>query len=99
MQALPAYAASMWTHNPYSLATSQSGPIGSTAVDEVVPTVGHKKSGTSPDSRSLTIAAVSDSGDSPKLVFLDVATARKLDGLIPAICAAFWSAQWVWSEP
>ena len=85
----------MWTHMLYCFATSDSGPSGSTATVEVVPTVATRKKGIKPFLISASIADFSDSGLSEKEWDFDVLIVLKFVGEIPAILADLKNEQWV----
>ena len=58
----PAYEASTWSQVACRAQISPMGPSGSTAVDDVVPTVATTQAGRTPAARSASIAAASASG-------------------------------------
>lgn len=85
----------MWTHILYCFATSDSGPSGSTATVDVVPTVATRKKGIKPFFKSDSMADFSDSGRSEKEWVFDVLIVLKFSGEIPAIFADLKNEQWV----
>ncbi|KAL4196006.1 hypothetical protein AMTRI_Chr04g243890 [Amborella trichopoda] len=83
MPALPAYAASTWTHTRYLFATCPSSSKGSTAAEEVVPTVAHKKKGVSQAATSATSAVSKAPGERAKSEAAEVRSTRRFSGEMP----------------
>ncbi|XP_020526155.1 uncharacterized protein LOC110007728 [Amborella trichopoda] len=72
---------------------SESSPSeGSTTVEEVVPTVAHKKKGVSPATLSATIAASKAPGERAKSKAPEVGSTQRFSGEMPATLAALFRA-------
>ena len=89
-------APSTWSHTPRSATTSARAATGSTASEEVVPTVAQQKKGTRPAARSSAIASARASGSIAKSS--STSTTRTWSATRPATRAPFSRLEWVCAE-